>query len=154
MKDLMKRLVLAAFIICCSVTAAQNRQELEEELIKEKVDQFFRALEKQDTVLLKKLWFQEGQVWTIDNTTQARTHSMRFFKEDLKRFDPKIVLQERALSYEIKVHNGMAMAWIPYEFHVNGKFSHCGVDIFSLLKKDQDWKFISASYTVEEKDCK
>lgn len=150
----MKRLVLAAFIICCSVTAAQNRQELEEELIKEKVDQFFRALEKQDTVLLKKLWFQEGQVWTIDNTTQARTHSMRFFKEDLKRFDPKIVLQERALSYEIKVHNGMAMAWIPYEFHVNGKFSHCGVDIFSLLKKDQDWKFISASYTVEEKDCK
>ena len=78
---------------------------------------------------------------------------MSFFKEDLKRFDPKIVLQERALSYEIKIHNGMAMAWIPYEFHVNDTFSHCGVDIFSLLKTEGEWKFISASYTVEKEGC-
>lgn len=47
----------------------------------------------------------------------------------------------------------MAMAWIPYDFHVNGEFSHCGVDIFSLIKIENDWKFISASYTVEKTEC-
>lgn len=148
-----KKIFFLGFLMLGLTAIAQDDHALDERIIKEKVDQFFMALEKQDTVLLKKLWFQEGQVWTIDNTTQPRTYSMRFFKEDLKRFDPKIVLQERALSYEIKIHNGMAMAWIPYEFHVNDTFSHCGVDIFSLLKTEGEWKFISASYTVEKEGC-
>lgn len=150
---MMNKILIIGFLIFHFSSYAQKDYEQDEKMIKEKVDQFFMALEKQDTVLLKKLWFQEGQVWAIDNTTQPRTYSMRFFKEDLKRFDPKIVLQERALSYEIKVHNGMAMAWIPYNFHVNDTFSHCGVDIFSLLKTEGDWKFISASYTVEKEGC-
>ncbi len=131
---------------------AQNAEASDEDQIKGKVNGFFKALEKQDTIILKKLWFSEAQVWAI-NTKKPMTYSMRFFKEDLKRFDPKLILQERALSYDIKIHNGMAMAWIPYDFHVNGEFSHCGVDIFSLIKTDNEWKFISASYTVNKEGC-
>ena len=150
---MIKRIFLIGFLLLAISGQAQNDHDLDEKMIKEKVDQFFIALEKQDTIMLKKLWFKEGQVWTINQTTEPMSYSMRFFEDDLKRFDPKTILQERALSYEIKIHKGMAMAWIPYDFHVNGAFSHCGVDIFSLLKADEGWKFISASYTVEKESC-
>lgn len=150
---MINRFLLLGFILFTISVHAQSDHDLDEKRIKEKVDQFFVALEKQDTIMLKKLWFQEGQVWAIDQTKEPMSYSMRFFKEDLKRFDPKVILQERALSYEIKIQKGMAMAWIPYDFHVNGSFSHCGVDIFSLLKTEGDWKFISASYTVEKEGC-
>jgi len=150
---MIKRIFIMGLLLLYINGQAQNDHDLDERMIKEKVDQFFMALEKQDTIMLKKLWFSEGQVWTINNTTSPMTHSMRFFKDDLKNFDPKIIWQERALSYDVKVHKGMAMAWVPYDFHVNGQFSHCGVDIFSLIKIENEWKFISASYTVEKTEC-
>lgn len=150
---MIKRTFLIGFLLLTISGQAQNDPDLNEKMIKAKVDQFFTALEKQDTLSLKKLWFSEGQVWTINNTTNPMTHSMRFFKGDLKSFDPKRILQERALGYDIKVHKGMAMAWVPYDFHVNGQFSHCGVDIFSLIKIENEWKFINASYTMEKTEC-
>ncbi len=32
------------------------------------------------------------------------------------------------------IHNGFAMAWVPYEFRVNVTFTHCGIDIFTLTE--------------------
>ncbi|MGI9531552.1 hypothetical protein [Lutimonas sp.] len=151
---MLKRCLFVFLVFIPFLGQAQDEISSDEHLVKEKVDDFFKALEKQDTIALKKLWFSEGQVWAIDNTTDPTTYSMRFFKEDLNRFDPKTILKESALSYEIKIHKGMAMAWVPYDFKVNGEFSHCGVDIFSLMKVDNQWKFISASYTVEKENCK
>jgi len=60
---------------------------------------------------------------------------------------------ETPLSYEIKIHQGLAMAWVPYEFHVNGKFSHCGVDVFTLIQTQDGWKIVSAAYTIEQEGC-
>jgi hypothetical protein len=34
-----------------------------------------------------------------------------------------------------KVDGSMAHAWTPYEFYVNGKLSHKGVNAFTLLEK-------------------
>jgi len=150
---MLNKYLLFAFLWMGFNGLAQETMLTDEAEVKNKVNAFFTALEKQDTLSLKKLWFSEGQVWTINNTTSPMTHSMRFFKGDLKSFDPKRILQERALSYDIKVHKGMAMAWVPYDFHVNGQFSHCGVDIFSLIKIENEWKFISASYTMEKTEC-
>jgi len=50
------------------------------------------------------------------------------------------------------VHEGIAVVWTPYEFHVNGEFSHCGVDAFSLVRIDGQWKIAGIVYTVE-REC-
>ncbi len=42
---------------------------------------------------------------------------------------------------------------MPYEFFLNDEFSHCGVDIFTLRKKDGEWRIILAAYTVENDGC-
>jgi hypothetical protein len=50
----------------------------------------------------------------------------------------------------VMVHEGIAVVWTPYEFQVNGKFSHCGVDAFSLVRIDGRWKIAGIVYTVEQ----
>ena len=33
---------------------------------------------------------------------------------------------------------------------INSAFSHCGVDVFSLIKTRQGWRIASLSYTSEK----
>lgn len=50
--------------------------------------------------------------------------------------------EERILSYNIQVDGTMAHAWTPYEFYINGKFSHKGVNAFTLFKTAEGWKIV------------
>jgi hypothetical protein len=50
-------------------------------------------------------------------------------------------------------HGAVAVVWAEYDFHLNGKFSHCGIDSFSLLKTAAGWKIASLSYTRETSTC-
>jgi hypothetical protein len=63
------------------------------------------------------------------------------------------VIEEKILSYEIKVHQQIAVAWVPYTLSISGKFSHCGVDIFNFIKTDEGWKINSISFTMEPNGC-
>jgi hypothetical protein len=47
----------------------------------------------------------------------------------------------------------LAVLWTPYEFQLNGKTTHCGVDVFNLLKTDGRWRIAGASWTVEPDGC-
>jgi hypothetical protein len=45
----------------------------------------------------------------------------------------------------------IATVWAPYDFWIDGKFSHCGVDAFDLIKTDKGWRIAGGAYTVELK---
>ena len=132
---------------------AQQAPQSDEMNIKEKVDTFFEALEKQDTVLFKSLLFTNGQIWVAKNSTGPDNYSTRYFHEDIKRFDPQTVIEETPLSYDIKIHKNIAVAWVPYELSISGKFSHCGIDVFTFIKAGGEWKIVNVSYTIEPDGC-
>jgi hypothetical protein len=50
--------------------------------------------------------------------------------------------QEKILSYNIQIDGAMAQVWAPYEFYLNEKFSHSGVNAFTLFKEKDEWKII------------
>src|SRR3569833_4479380 len=58
-------------------------------------------------------------------------------------------LLERMWNPTVLERGGIAVVWAPYDFHLNGKFHHCGIDSFSLLKVDGSWKISGISYTSE-----
>ena len=39
------------------------------------------------------------------------------------------------------------------DFHLDGKFTHCGTDIFTLVKTADGWKISGGIYTVEPTGC-
>ncbi len=129
----------------------QTEQDIE--AVKKTVNEFFTYLGTQDTVLLKEVVFVEGQLWTVNHFNKPSRIRNRFFKDDMGTFNPNTTYREVPKSFEIKIHKGMAMAWVPYEFYVNDEFSHCGVDIFTLVKTAERWKIANCSYTLEREGC-
>ena len=62
-------------------------------------------------------------------------------------------VKEIAKDFDINIKDGIACAWVPYEFYIEGRFSHCGVDVFTLFEIDGEWMIVSAAYTVEKSNC-
>jgi hypothetical protein len=55
---------------------------------------------------------------------------------------PETVYLEKLLSYDIKVDGNLASVWTPYEFYLNGNFSHCGANSFQLFHNNGKWEII------------
>ncbi len=62
-------------------------------------------------------------------------------------------LLERMWDPTVMVHGTVAIVWTPYDFYVNGEFSHCGVDALNLVRTDDGWRIASIVWTVEPTGC-
>ena len=60
---------------------------------------------------------------------------------------------ERMWTPQVRVHKGIASVWAPYDFWLNGAFSHCGIDSFDLAKTPEGWKLTGGIYTMERTGC-
>jgi len=61
--------------------------------------------------------------------------------------------RERYWSPTVLIRGGMALVWAPYQFWIDGRTSHCGVDAMSFAKIDGVWKVSNAMWTVEPNAC-
>ncbi len=138
----MQKLLLLFFLLISQICISQSIEKTDKKEVTNIVQQFFVALEKQDTVLYKSLLFVNAQIWAVQKRRDTLRTSVRTFKEDHTRFNPKFVVHEVPLNIEVKIHNDIAIAWVPYELSVNGKFSHCGIDTFTFLKTMEGWKIV------------
>jgi len=62
-------------------------------------------------------------------------------------------LTERYWSPTLLIDDHIAVFWAPYDFYIDGVFSHCGTDLFNLLKVDGMWKIGNNSWTVQKTGC-
>jgi hypothetical protein len=53
----------------------------------------------------------------------------------------------------IAIHGPIANVWGEYEFLRDGKFAHCGVDSFNLVKTADGWKVAAILDTEESTGC-
>ncbi len=150
-----KSILLLSLFLASSLSGfSQQNGKKDKALISEKVNQFFEALQKQDTNLFKSIIHPAGETWAVKEEADSVRISVRSFEDRLKKFiNPNYVIQERALDIEIKIHQQIAMAWVPYELDISGTFSHCGVDIFTLIKGNEGWKIVTLTFTMEPDGC-
>lgn len=81
-----------------------------------------------------------------EGAERVRVHS---WAEDLARTDPRR-LTERGYAATARVQDRLAQVWMPYDIYIDGKWSHCGIDAFTLLKVAGQWKTVALLYTVEQ----
>lgn len=58
-------------------------------------------------------------------------------------------LEERLLEAKVGSDGRIASLQAAYDFHIDGRFSHRGTDLFLFLREAGGWVLISAAYTVE-----
>ena len=88
---------------------------------------------------------------TIDREKVVRRSTNRDFLERLA--SSKDEWLERMWEPEVRIRGDVATIWAPYDFFVNGQYSHCCYDAFQLMKIDGRWMITGGSYTVEVAGC-
>lgn len=126
----------------------------EEQSVIAAVEQFFKALETRDADLARNILLPEGVVYSVRDegggkTIRATTHQQII--ESFSSSSEKML--ERMWDPKVLIHKEIAVVWTKYDFHREGKFSHCGVDAFNLIKTPDGWKISGIFYTVEKEGC-
>jgi hypothetical protein len=53
----------------------------------------------------------------------------------------------------VLIRGPIAVVWGAYEFTIDGKFSHCGIDAIDMVKLEGEWKVANIMWTVEKDNC-
>lgn len=117
------------------------------------VQAFFDAMAAQDRAALAAVTLP-GSVYTaIRPADGGATKVSRIPVEDfIKNLRPG--LHEAMWSPRVAVRAGLlATVTAPYEFKLDGKTTHCGIDVFDLAKVDGQWKIAGAAWTAEADAC-
>ena len=135
--------------VSCSISSFA--QDEKQEVLKV-VHDFFHTMETKDSVGFNNLFLENAQAYSV----RAQGDSTLIRNSTLKASTSKNILKERLREEKITIHikDMVAAVWAPYEFWVNDEHSHCGYEVFTLIKKDTAWKIASLTYSVNKQDCK
>jgi hypothetical protein len=119
------------------------------------VQRFFDTMTAKDVAGATAVLDPEGSFvsvrWSDDGQRVVRRASNRAYLDGLAA--EKRTLLERMWDSDVELHGPIATVRTPYDFHIDGVFSHCGVDMFQLLKTDAGWIITGGTYTVERTGC-
>lgn len=116
------------------------------------VQQFFDTMADKDVEGSRRVLIAEGRFFRV--RVPSGEVSTFAIKEYLDRLPGQKQRQrERFWDPEVRVQDGIAAVWTRYDFWIDGKFSHCGVDAFDLVKTPEGWKISGGLYTVQRDGC-
>jgi hypothetical protein len=147
--------VVAGALLSLNVAAQTKQAEGDDKAaVVAIVQKFFDTMASRDVEGARGVLMAEGRMFSLrDQNGQpvARASAVEDYLKSLG--DRKQDSRERMWNPEVRVNGGVASLWTPYDFWIDGKFSHCGVDSFDLLKTADGWKIASVTYTIERTGC-
>ncbi|WP_316632512.1 nuclear transport factor 2 family protein [uncultured Flavobacterium sp.] len=136
----MRIYVVLALLLFGLVSNAQQQD------VQKTIESFFEGFHQKDTIKLKLVCFDKIILQSI---SESKTKGNKLSDETAKEFYKSIAtissnvkFNEKILSYNIQIDGSMAHVWAPYEFYLNDKLSHSGVNTFTLFKEKDSWKII------------
>ncbi|MBL7887673.1 MAG: nuclear transport factor 2 family protein [Flavobacterium sp.] len=118
---------------------AQNKE------IEQTIETFFEGFHQRDSIKIKSVCAEKMILQSISEGkkgTKFEDEKPSDFYKSIATISNDMRFEEKILSYNIQVDGAMAHAWTPYEFYINGMFSHSGVNAFTLFKEKDVWKII------------
>ncbi|MEY2904876.1 MAG: hypothetical protein RJA52_892 [Bacteroidota bacterium] len=143
------------FIVTVFYSFAQ--ESIYHQEVKATVEKLFTAMWENDGEMAKSLFDEKMRLMTTSTDAEGFGEMKESPVEDfvLRIAQPKEkgTLDERIISWDIKVDGNLATAWTGYEFYSLGKFSHCGFNSFKLVKTKSGWKIFSIADTRRKDNC-
>jgi hypothetical protein len=131
-------------------------QNLEKEKLQSVVKTFFEGFHNKDSLVIASVIDSKFDL----NSTSFKEDDgvLRYINRDnfvsaiVSRPDSP-VWKEKLLSFNIKIDGPLANVWVDYEFWMDDKLSHCGVNSIHLLKRKSGWKIFNITDS-RRKNCK
>ncbi|MDP5198727.1 nuclear transport factor 2 family protein [Flavobacterium sp. DG2-3] len=110
------------------------------------IESFFEGFHQRDSAKIKLVCSDKMILQSISESAakgnRLSNESAKEFYKSIASIPSNIKFQEKILSYNIQIDGTMAHVWTPYEFYINDKLSHTGVNAFTLFKEKDSWKII------------
>ena len=145
--------IICLVLVLTSVFAGKTQSPRDSVVVV--VSQLFEAMKKADTVMLQHCFSPNAVLQTIEeknSVIKVRDEVVKDFidfvgKETVGSADERITIET------VKIDGPMAMVWAPYQFFYKGKFSHCGVNVFELVRLNTGWKIQYIIDTRRKGNC-
>ncbi len=144
-------------LIALTLTLLQNvSAQTTEDSVKTTVNRLFVAMKNADGEMLKSCFADSAILQTItrnkEGVTVVRSENPGDFAKAVASM-PKNAADERISFETVKIDGPLAMVWTPYNFYYDGKFSHCGVNSFQLVRFNGEWKIQYLIDTRRKQGC-
>jgi hypothetical protein len=152
-RDVFRLLVALVWVLAMSPPVRAQAPSSDERDVLAVVQKFFDAMATCDGGAARSLSMPEGRLYRLEPgaDTGVRSSTFEEFSASLQKCGRQML--ERMWAPQVRVHKGIASVWAPYDFWLNGAFSHCGIDSFDLAKTPDGWKLTGGVYTTERTGC-
>jgi len=107
------------------------------------VNNLFTAMKSSNGAMLKNCFTDSAILQTISRNKEGNnvvtSEPINDFADFINK-EEKGNADEQIVFDVVKIDGPLAMVWTPYKFYYKGKFSHCGVNSFQLVKLNGEWK--------------
>ena len=87
-----------------------------------------------------------------DGTVTSSTSTVEGLRDRIISSGSTMV--ERMFDSKVMVSGPIATVWTPYDFYTGGEFSHCGIDVVTLLYTQEGWRIMSLDWSRQQPpDC-
>jgi hypothetical protein len=112
-------------------------------------DSVLAALSSGDNATLARLTLDSAVVGGVGLRDGVERQSLRTWGLYINRTGPS-TFTERGFDATARVQDRVAQVWMPYDLYIGDKWSHCGVDTFTLMKSEGRWRVAALIYTIEQ----
>ena len=145
----------AAFAITTSAAAAQSPSDAVDAAVMAPINAVFAGIVARDAAAINAQLVAGGSnTEVVEQSDGSRTIQRLGWPEALAGLHPgPEKFEERLINRTIKSDGSVAMIWGDYVFLVNGKVSHCGLDLFDLVREGGVWKIANTASSQRTKGC-
>ena len=112
-------------------------------------DSVLAALSSGNNPTLARLTLDSAVVGGVGLRDGVERLSLRTWGLYINRTGPS-TFTERGFDATVRVQDRVAQVWMPYDLYIGDKWSHCGVDTFTLMKSEGRWRVAALIYTIEQ----
>ncbi|MEQ3498873.1 nuclear transport factor 2 family protein [Tenacibaculum sp. SSH1-16] len=150
--------VFTLLIVFALTTVISAQESSEKKDIKKTIETFFEGLHKGDSTLVSSTLNSTINIQTTFTNKEGKkvlvTESKAKLLTNIANKKPEHTYLEKLVSWGIKVDGNLASVWTPYEFYLNGKFSHCGANSLQLFNNNGKWEIIYLVDMRRRNNCK
>jgi preprotein translocase subunit YajC len=150
----MKKIFFLSIILFASFKTFA--QQTDKEAVKQTINTMFDAMRKGDSTMLRSAFHKnivfEGVANKKDGTVELEMENHNDFIKAVGT-PHKEIWDEQITFSDIKIDGDLASVWTPYKFYLGKTFSHCGVDVFQLMRTATGWKIIYVVDTRRKGNC-
>jgi len=145
---------LLTFIVVLTAAVMAVGQDADKQAAIDVVNQLFAGMKAKSAEQLRTVFAPEAHFVAIQKpldgkgVSRTRTNTSESFIKMISESKSGDYI-EKMISPEAVIQGDLAVVSGRYTFYVGDKFSHCGMDVFDLVRTDAGWKIAQGAFTLE-----